>query len=309
MKTVVTGATGFIGRALTARLLAENHAVTVLSRDAGRAQKTLGSSVRCLDWGSGDDSAWREEVRAADVVFHLAGESVAGERWTPEYKTRLIESRTDSTRLLVDTGLTGVFVCASAVGYYGDRGDDVIVETDPPGDDFLARLCVAWEGEANRAAVLPGVRVVTPRIGIVFGRGGGPLQSILHPPGSPIPPYKWGLGGPLGSGRQWVPWVHLHDLVEMFLRAATDVRLRGAFNAVAPNPVTSADLSHAIGRVYNKPAVIAVPEFALKAALGEFAYALLYSQRVAPTVLQEAGFTFRFGDVDSALRDLLTDGK
>ncbi|MBC8138374.1 MAG: TIGR01777 family protein [Fibrella sp.] len=305
MKTVITGATGFIGRVLTARLLQENHSVVALSRNAVRARESLGPSVRCLDWQGGNDGAWKDAVRAADVVFHLAGESVASERWTPEYKTRLLESRTETTRMLVDAQPGGVFVSASAVGYYGGRGDDVIPETDPPGDDFLAEVCVAWEREANRASELPGVRVVTPRIGIVFGRDGGPLQSILRPPGSPVPLYKWGLGGPLGDGKQWVPWVHLHDLVEMFLWSATNSAVHGAFNAVAPNPVTSADLSHAIGRVYKKPAVIPVPEFALKAAVGEFAYALLYSQRIAPTVLQKLGFTYRFGELDAALRDLL----
>lgn len=305
MKTVVTGATGFIGRVLTARLLQENHSVVALSRNSVRAREVLGPSVRCLDWQGGNDGAWKDAVRAADAVFHLAGESVAGERWTPEYKMRLLESRTEPTRMLVDAQPGGVLVSASAVGYYGGRGDDVITETDPPGDDFLAEVCVAWEREANRASELPGVRVVTPRIGIVFGRDGGPLQSILRPPGSPVPLYKWGLGGPLGDGKQWTPWVHLHDLVSMFVWAATNSAVRGAFNAVAPNPVINADLAHAIGAFYGKPAILPVPEFALKAAIGEFAYALLYSQRIAPTVLEKLGFAYRFGELDTALRDLL----
>ncbi|MBC7809330.1 MAG: TIGR01777 family protein [Akkermansiaceae bacterium] len=306
MKTVITGATGFIGRVLTARLLQENHSVVALTRDVVRARAVLGPSVRCLDWQGGSDDAWKTEVRTADAVFHLAGESVAAERWTPEYKTRVLESRTETTRMLVDAQPGGVFVCASAVGYYGGRGDDVITETDAPGDDFLAEVCVAWEREANRASELPGVRVAIPRIGIVFGRNGGPLQSILRPPGSPVPLYKWGLGGPLGDGKQWVPWVHLHDLVGMLVWAATNTAVRGVFNAVAPNPVTSTDLAHAIGAFYGKPAILPVPEFALKAALGEFADALLYSQRVAPTVLQANNFPFRFGEVDAALRDLLS---
>jgi uncharacterized protein (TIGR01777 family) len=307
MKTVITGATGFIGRALTTRLLTEGHSVTALSRDAVRAQTALGPSVRCLGWEINGDDAWKDAVCTADAVFHLAAESVAGERWTAEYKKRLLDSRTEPTRRLVEAGPTGVLVSASAVGYYGDRGNDIVTETDLPGDDFLAQVCVAWEREANRASALPGVRVVTPRIGIVFGRDGGPLQSILRPPGSPVSPFKMGLGGPLGSGKQWVPWVHLDDVVSMFLWAATNNAVHGAFNAVAPNPVTSSELAHAIGRVYGKPAVLPVPAFAIKAAVGEFAYALLYSQRIAPTVLQATGFSFRYAAVDAALRHLLAE--
>lgn len=306
MKTVITGATGFIGRVLTTRLLSEGHSVTALSRDATRAQTALGPSVRCLGWEGGDD-AWKGAVRHADVVFHLAGESVAGERWTPEYKKRLMDSRTEPTRRLIEAGPTGVLVSASAVGYYGDRGNDIVTETAPPADDFLAQICVAWEREANKASALPGVRVVTPRIGIVFGKDGGPLQSILRPPGSPVSLFKVGLGGPLGSGKQWVPWVHLDDVVSMLVWAATNAAVRGPFNAVAPNPVTSGDLAHAIGHVYGKPAVLPVPAFAIKAAVGEFSYALLYSQRIAPTVLSKAGFPFRYADVDAALRDLLAE--
>ncbi len=301
MKTVITGATGFIGTALTARLLAQHHTVTALSRDPARARETLGDAVRCLDWSG--DGEWQEAARDADTVFHLAGEPIAGQRWTSAFKTKVLESRVNSTRRIVDAQPTGVLVSASAVGYYGDRHDDIITETDPPGDDFLAEVCVAWEAEAHRATTPS--RVVTPRIGIVLGQGGGPLQSLLYPPGSPISPFKIGLGGPLGSGRQWVPWVHRDDLVSMLIWAATEPGVRGVFNAVAPNPVTSAELAHAIGRVYHKPAVLSVPEFALKAVVGDFAYALLYSQRVAPTVAASLGFAYRFPEIDGALQDLL----
>ncbi len=295
MNAVVTGATGFIGAPLCRRLIADGHTVTSLTRDAVRAQTALGAGVRYLAWD--DTTAWRPVVRDADVVFHLAGEPVAGARWTTAYKEKILQSRIETTRAIADAHPRGVLVSASAVGFYGDRGTSVVTEADPSGDDFLARVCVQWEAEAEKAERTAS-RVARVRIGIVLGNGGGPLASML-------PPFRLGLGGPIGNGKQFVPWVHLADVIGLLLLAATNENARGAINASAPDPVTSADLAAAIGRALGKPAVVPVPALALRAVVGEMAYALLYSQRVSPQTAQSLGYAFRFANVDAALRDLL----
>lgn len=293
---VVTGATGFIGKRLVRALRESGAAVTALTRDPARAAATLGAEgVECVAWDAPQD--WRPLVRDADAVFHLAGEPVAGKRWTPEYKERVLRSRTETTADLVGAGPRGAFVSASAVGYYGDRGDRTVTEESGPADDFLARVCVAWEAEAQRATATA-ARVVLLRIGIVLGDGGGPLAAML-------PPFKAGVGGPMGSGRQWVPWVHVDDVVGLALFAAGTAAASGPINAVAPDPVTNAQLAAAIGRALGKPALLPLPAVALRAAVGEMAYALLYSQRVLPARAQALGYPFRFADVSAALADIL----
>jgi len=303
VKAVVTGATGFLGRQLCPRLRAEGYEeVTALVRDPARARQTLGPGVECLAW---DDAAvWTPAVAGADAVFHLAGESVAGERWTPEVKEKILRSRVETTRRIADAQPRGVLVSASAIGYYGGRGDRTVTEADPPGDDYLARVCIAWEDEARKAEATA-ARVVLLRIGVVLGKGGGALESMLNPPGVPFSPFKLGVGGPLGSGRQWTAWVHVEDVLGLLLHAAKTDAATGPVNAVAPNPVTNAQLSAAIGRALGRPAVVPVPAFAVRMVVGELADYLLYSQRVLPVRAQELGYRFRFPDIDSALRDII----
>jgi uncharacterized protein (TIGR01777 family) len=199
----------------------------------------------------------------------------------------------------------GALISASAVGYYGDQGDETITEESPPGKDFLAELCQQWEAEVQKAEEL-GVRVARLRLGIVLG-GAGALERMLYPfPSLPFSPWKLGLGGPLGSGKQWFPWIHIADTVGMFFWAAMTPQVQGAVNATAPNPVTNAEFSRALGRALHRPAVLPLPGFMLKALVGEFADTLLGGQKALPTVAEKLGYTFQFTDIDAALRSLLS---
>ena len=299
MRALVTGATGFVGT----RLLEQLDRPVVLSRDASRAARTLGSRAgRVLAWDPFAGPPPAEAFDGVDAVFHLAGESVADGRWTAAQKRKILESRTLGTRHLV-AGLASakerpaVLVSASAVGYYGNRGDDELVESERPGHDFLADVCVAWEKEALAARDL-GMRVVTARTGIVLGAGGGALARMLLP-------FKLGAGGPLGNGRQWMPWVHVADLARLYLHAAAAATVSGPMNAVAPNPVRNADFTKALARQLHRPAFLPAPYFGLRLAFGEFAQVLFDSQRVIPRVALESGFRFLYPDLAGALADIL----
>lgn len=309
MKIVVTGATGFIGRPLCMAFLEADHAVTALSRDENRARGKLGIKARSLAWGADASEEWQQAVAEADVVVHLAGEALGARRWTPEFKERLRASRVETTRALVEAmrgseNRPGALICASAVGYYGDRGDETLTEESPPGSDFLAELGKAWEAEAQQAEAF-GARVARMRTGIVLGEGGA-LERMLYPfPSLPFSPWKLGLGGPLGSGRQWMSWVHLADAVGLFFWAATTPQVQGAVNVTAPNPVTNAEFSRALGRTLHRPALLPLPGFALKVLVGEFAASLLGGQKALPTVAPKLGYAFQFTDIDTALRSVL----
>ncbi|MBL9091359.1 MAG: TIGR01777 family oxidoreductase [Planctomycetaceae bacterium] len=297
MRAVVTGATGFVGR----RLLEFIDEPIVLSRDAERARKTLGSlapTAKFHAWDPLREQAPSDGFDGADAVFHLAGEPVAEGRWTPEKKRLLRESRTTGTANLV-RGLAAcaarpaVLVSASAVGYYGSRGDEVLTEDKPPADDFLGEICVAWEREAAKAETL-GIRVASARIGIVLGAGGGALKKML-------PPFKLGLGGRIGDGKQYMPWVHVDDIVGMLLFAATHDSIRGPFNAVGPRPVTNTEFTRSLGKALGRPTIFPVPVLALRLALGEFAGVLTGSQRAVPERMSAAGYPFLYGTPDEAL--------
>ncbi|MBC8103030.1 MAG: TIGR01777 family protein [Cytophagales bacterium] len=314
VRAVVTGGTGFLGRRLCVSLVMAGVGVTVISRDAYDSRKILGPAVSVgtgagsgagisvIAWDSPD--VWHEAIQSADAVFHLAGASVAGERWTPEYKEKILTSRVTTTRTVVEAG-PKVLISASAVGYYGDSGSSAVSESAPPGDDFLATVCVAWESEAERATT-NGARVCRMRIGNVLGTEGGALQAMLNPPNIPFSPWKLGLGGPMGSGRQWFPWVHVDDVIALMLFAAFENEsARGPINVVAPEPVTNAQFSHALGRILRRPSLVPVPGFVLRAMVGEFAEALLGGQKVVPEAAQRLGYRFRFPELTAALTDLL----
>lgn len=318
MKIVMTGATGFIGPPLCAELVGGGHQVTALSRDPVRAQATLGTQVRSLAWEekAGDTTTpapsgdWKQAVAQADVVINLAGASVAGQRWTPAYKEQIRASRIDATRRLVEAMRTGerrpsLFLSASAIGYYGDRKDEPVTETSAPGNDFLADVCKEWEAEAIKAEAL-GARVARLRIGVVLGHGGA-LEKMLHPLPLPFNPYKFGAGGPIGSGKQWLSWIHLDDVLGLITWAMTNAQVQGAVNITAPNPRTNADFTHALGHLFHRPTILPVPAFALRAMLGEFADTLLMGQKALPAVAEQQGYRFRFPTLEPALQSLLTD--
>jgi uncharacterized protein (TIGR01777 family) len=299
MKVTVTGASGLIGSRLVRALQARGDEVTVLSRNPSPAAQELG--VTALPWQPMREPAPAAALAGRDAIVHLAGENVA-QRWSPKAKQGIVGSRETGTRNLVE-GLRAaeprpaVLVSSSAVGYYGPRGDEVVDESMPPGDDFLAGVCVAWEREAERASEL-GMRVVRIRTGVVLDRRGGALAKML-------PPFRAGVGGPVAGGRQYMPWIHADDIVGLYLAAIDDARLTGPVNASAPEPVTNAEFSRALGRALRRPAVFPVPAAALRLLYGDMAEIVTEGQRAVPRRALEHGYRFEHPDLDEALRDAL----
>lgn len=307
MRVAVTGATGLLGRALVKALQDRGEEVVVLSRDVDRARRALGGDrVEAHAWPNPTDAPPPEAALAgADAVVHLLGEPVA-QRWTAQAKQRIRGSRADGTRSLVQGLLAlspdrrpGTLVSQSASGFYGSRGDEQLTEDAPAGDDFLASVVVGWEGEAMRAA--SELRVAVTRTGVVLSPQGGALAKML-------PFFRLGIGGPVAGGRQYVPWIHLDDVVGAMLFCLDDPQAAGPVNLAAPNPVTNAELSHTLGRVLKRPAVLPVPAIALKLLYGEMAEIVITGQRAVPARLQQLGYEFRHPDLEAALRDVLGRG-
>lgn len=290
---VVAGATGLVGTALTAALTAGGHDVVRLVRGAPRGD-------RDVRWDPDAGILPADALDGADVVVNLAGENVAGGRWTADRRRRILASRTSSTGLLAAAAARSprrprALVNASAIGIYGDRGDDVLDETSAPGDGFLADVCRAWEA-ATAPAEDAGLRVVRARFGVVLAKQGGALAKMLTP-------FRLGAGGPIGSGRQWMSAVDLADAVGALCAAALDDALTGPLNVVCPEPTRQADFARALGAALHRPAVVPLPAFAVKAAMGDMGKEmLLASQRVVPRRLEAAGFAFVHRDVASSLR-------
>ena len=291
MKIVVAGGTGFVGRAVCARAAREGHEVVVLSRRAGPGR---------VLWDAASSGPWQAAFEGADAVVNLVGEPVAGGRWTAARKKAILESRVLGARAVV-AGLSAAkrrpkaLVNASAVGFYGDRGEEELDEGSRGGEDFLARVCADWEREACVAEPL-GVRVVRLRLGVVLGAGGALARMRT--------PFSWGLGGPVGSGRQWMPWIALEDAAALAL-ALCGLEVSGPVNACAPEPARNKEFARALGRVLRRPAVLPLPAFLVRAAFGEMSTVLLASQRARPKRALSAGFAFSHPELDGALRAAL----
>lgn len=303
MRVILAGGTGLIGRALAAELAAAGYEVIVLSRNPHRA-RGLPLGVRVEAWDGRTAQGWGGLADGAYGIVNLAGENIAQGRWTEERKHRIRQSRLDAGRAVVEAVRAAarkpaVVVQASGVGYYGPRGDEEVTEEFPPGSDFLGRLAVEWEASTAPVEEM-GVRQVVIRTGVVLSREGGALPRLVLP-------FRFFLGGPLGSGRQWVPWLHIADEVRAIRFLMEHATARGPYNLVAPHPVPNRDLAHALGQVLRRPAWIPVPAPALRLALGEMSAVLLTGQRAIPKRLLEAGFQFRFPDLKSALRNLLQE--
>jgi uncharacterized protein (TIGR01777 family) len=295
MNVMVTGGRGFIGNFLTGLLVGRGDKVTVVSRTP---QKVRTARVNVLV------EAWLPDISRFDALVHLAGEPIFGRRWSPEQKENIRTSRVSSTRRLVDAlgelapeKRPKVLVSGSAIGFYGDRGEEVLGEESGPGEGFLAGVCREWEAEALRARDY-GVRTVCLRTGVVLGMDGGALKQML-------PPFKLGLGGPIGSGKQWMSWIHIRDLCRMILFAIDHGELDGPLNGVAPGPLTNKAFSKTLGKVLGRPALFPVPPLALRVLYGEAASILTDSQRCSSKKAEETGFDFEFREAEPALRRLL----
>jgi uncharacterized protein len=306
MKVIIAGGTGFLGRALAAALAPDAHDLVVLTRgSSSRDQKTsiAHGRLRTVVWSpTGEIGPWASELEGAGAIVNLAGESIAGRRWSAAHKARILDSRVRATRSLAAAIRRAsppppVFVSGSAVGYYGPLGDEAVTEERPAGADFLASVCVQWEQEAARAGS-DRTRVVSVRTGLVLSKDGGALPQML-------PPFKFGAGGAVGSGRQYWPWIHHSDWVNLVRWAMTTPAVSGPVNATAPNPVTNKAFAEALGRAMHRPALLPAPAFALRLLLGEMADALLLSgQRALPAKAERLGFKFRFTHVDAALKEI-----
>lgn len=309
MRVVITGGTGFVGRAVVHTLMGRGDVPVVLTRGRPRwvdhacGECGAGSKAELVTWTPEEPGDWQSTVDGADAVINLAGANVGDGRWTPERMDVIRSSRIRSTELLAEAIASAkkkpkVFVSASACGYYGiDTNEKILGEDAPPGDDFLAQVCKDWEAAAEPARKA-GVRVVHPRIGIVLGRGGGLLGRM-------VPLFRAFLGGPVGDGDQWVSWVHMRDVVHSFEAFLERDDLSGPFNLTAPEPVTMNAFAETLAEVLRRPALFRVPEFAVKLAMGQMSEVVLTGPRAVPRRLVDAGYAFVFPELASALADLV----
>jgi uncharacterized protein (TIGR01777 family) len=298
MKILISGASGLVGTHLIPTLEAKSHEIYKLVRKTPKDASEIQWDAK-----TGFSDAEQTKLENFDAVVHLAGDNVASENWSDEKKRRIRESRITGTRVLVDAlkrcaNLPKIFVSASASGFYGDRKAEILTEESPKGEGFLPDVCDEWEQEARRAEDF-GARVVSPRIGVVLSKDGGALEKMLTP-------FKLGVGGVVGSGKQWMSWIALDDLINVIHFALENAELKGAVNTVAPNPVTNGEFTKTFGKVINRPTILPIPAFAVKLLFGEMGETLLLQgQRLIPKKLQDAGFEFEFPNLEDALRHVL----
>ena len=310
MQILITGGTGFIGSALVNSFTKDDHAVIVLTRSPDRPARP---GIRLVGWDGRTAQGWGHLVNEVDAIIHLAGESIGGEtipalltkRWTPTQKKVILHSRLDTGKAITDAVRAaakkpGVLIQASAVGYYGNRGDEVLTEDAGPGSDFASSVCQAWENSTSEVEQLGVRRVVIRTAGVAMSTEGGALPFMLLP-------FKLFAGGPLGTGSQWFSWIHIDDEVGAIRFLIENPTASGVYNLSAPEPVTNRNFSRILGRLMNRPSFVPAPGFALRLVLGEKADMILGSQKQIPTRLQQLGYQFKFPQVESALRDLLVE--
>jgi uncharacterized protein (TIGR01777 family) len=300
MKVLVTGASGFVGRRIVAQLLQKKMEVVVLTRNLPKAVIILGSDCKYFQWMDMNTLPPAEAFDGVDVVINLMGENIGGKKWDETQKKRIYDSRINSTRLLVEAikalpKKPRALINASAVGIYGNRGDETLDENATSGNDFLAGVCKDWEAEANKALDQK-IRVVLMRTGVVLGKGGGALTKML-------PIFKLGLGGRLGSGKQYMSWIHVDDLAAMYVHAVSDDSMSGPFNATSPYPATNAEFTKALGKRLKRPTLFPAPEFAIKTALGEMSTIVLDGQKVVPAKFKEKKFQFKSATLEKTLKE------
>lgn len=301
-KIIITGATGLIGQQLTIKLTDMDYKITIFTRNPDNAQKKLPNVHKVVKWEYDYVDEWLHELESVDAVIHLAGANLSTKRWNKEYKKLLYDSRIISTKKLIEAIKTverkpKVFITASAIGYYGNRSDEILTEESEAGKDFLANLCNDWEKEAKNVEQF-GVRSVQIRTGLALSRNEGTLKQML-------PAFKYFIGGPLGNGKQWYSWLHIEDIVNIYVKALESEILSGPINAVSPNPVTMKKFAKILGDVLHRPSFFSVPKIILLLVIGQVAEVVTSSQRVVPEKLLNSSFKFKFEKLEDALRDIL----
>ncbi len=301
-KIIITGATGLIGKKLTIALIDRGDEVIVFSRDAEKAKSIFPQAMECVEWDYRKPELWKSKLDNADAIIHLAGINLFSKRWNDDFKKAVLDSREVSTKNLVEaikscTNKPEVFISASGIGYYGDCGETVLNENSPKGNDFLADVCEVWESESRKIGDY-GIRNVQIRTGLVLSPEDGALKQML-------PTFKFFIGGPLGNGKQWSSWLHIDDIVGIYLQALDNQQLQGAINAASPNPVRMKEFAKTLGKVLKRPSLFPVPQFALKIVVGEAAEVVTASQRINSKKVLDSGYKFKFEKLEFALIDLL----
>jgi uncharacterized protein (TIGR01777 family) len=301
-KIIVTGATGLIGKKLCSKLLEQGNEIAIFTRNPDAAEKVIRGASRYVKWNYNNPEEWQHFLNETDTVVHLAGTNLGAKRWNREFKKELIDSRIESTRQLVNAikkceDKPKSFITASAVGFYADRGEEELIEESDPGNDFLSKLCSDWEKEAEKIQD-QNVRRVSLRIGLTLSNEGGVLKKLLLP-------FKMFLGGPLGNGKQWFPWIHIEDLVNIIIHTINSESLQGPVNIASPGIVRMKEFAKTLGKILKRPSFIPVPNFAIRIAAGEFGKYAVMSQRTPVEKILNAGYKYKFANLEDALKDLL----
>lgn len=301
-RIVITGATGLIGKRLTDALIKRGDEVIIFTRNAEKAKSIFPRAFECVEWNYQHPNHWNSKLENSDVVVHLSGINLFAKRWNNNFKKAIIESREVSTKSLVEAikfciHKPEVFISASGIGYYGDRGETILNEKSKKGNDFLSDVCEVWESESRKIGEL-GIRNVQIRTGLVLSLEDGALKQML-------PTFKLFVGGPLGSGKQWASWLHIDDIVGIYLSAIDNPKVTGAINAASPNPIRMKEFAATLGKVLNRPSLFPVPKIVLRLIVGEAAEVVTASQRIDTTKIVESGYKFKFEILETALKDLL----